>query len=517
MACYGGPNPINDPEKRRFILEWARPMFEAGLPMDKIGEAINDRWFKGRAPSKWIYDDILKGKGTPYEKGLRDVWKAQFDRRVKTQEAENLALSESKGFWGKMLSPLKAPARKVAVAYHFTVFPFVHAGQVAFLPKSWGIFTKGLLDTFGRSLRGSAMERLLTTMEHDERFGLGMKSEVDMGKHSKATGILSSFKGASKNAWDILTYMRFQLWKQAMDKHFRSDMTPEELLAMGKKMAIWANHATGSGKGFLMHKQISWIPFGPKLWQSHLNRIFGDPIETIKTFAKGDKATPAEKALAWKNFNTLVTTVGTQLGFLAVNQGVNWALAQFTGQKKVDDINWNNPSRSDWMAFKAFGLNIEVPGPQTEVRTVAKILATYFLSTPKDRRGASKREAVSGILGQYQYNKINPDLALGGELLAGENWMGRPLPGFLAHGSKPTPKRPQMSWVEFAGEHAPIPLEGPIGFVYDEFQKNGMSKKDALTQTKALIWYGLEALPMTALDVLGLRTSPEKPEPTPKK
>ena len=516
MACYSGPNPIDTPEKRRFILAWARPMFEAGLPMDKIGEAINDRWFKGRAPSKWLYDDILKGKNTPYEKALRDIWKTQFDRRVKTQEAENLAKSESKGWMDKALYTLGTAPRKLAVAYHFTVFPFVHAGQVFFLPKSWGIFTKGLLDTFGRSTRGSAMERLLTTMEHDEHFGLGMKSGVDMGKHSKATGILSSFKGASKNSWDILTYMRFQLWKQAMDKHFRSDMTPEELLAMGQKMAIWANQTTGSGKGFLMHKQISWIPFGPKLWQAHLNRIFGDPIETIKTFAKGDKATPAEKALAWKNFNSMVTMVGTQLGFLAVNQGVNWALGQFTG-KKSDDINWSNPSKSDWLAFKAFGLNVEVPGVQTELRTVAKILSTYFFSTPKERRGASKREAVASIAGQYEYNKINPSIVLGSEVLAGQNWMGRPLPGFLGRGQKGTPKHPQMSWIEFAGEHAPIPLEGPIGFVYDKFQENGMSKKDAMTATKALIWYGIEALPMTVLDVAGLQTRVEKPEPTPKK
>jgi len=513
MACYSGPNPINDPEKRRFILEWARPMFEAGLPMDKIGEAINDRWFKGRAPAKWIYDDILKGKGTPYEKGLRDVWKAQKERRDKTQEAENFAKTESMGAAGKILYTLATVPRKIATLGHFTVFPFTHAGQIAFLPKSWGIFTKSLLDTWGRSTRPAATERLLTAMEHDERFGLGMRSGVDMGKHSVPVGILSSFKGASKNAWDVLTVMRFELWKQAMDKHFRSDMTEDEMLAMGQKMAVWANNATGSGQGFLMHKQVSWIPFGPKLTQSKLNRIFGDPVETIRTFAKGDKATPAETALAWKRLSTMTWMVGTQLSFLAVNQGVNWALGQFTG-KKSDDINWGNPSRSDWMAFKVFGLNVEVPGVQTELRTVAKILSTYFFSTPKERRGASKREAVSSIAGQYEFNKINPSLGLGSEVLAGENWMGRPLPGFLGRGQKGTPKRPQMSWVEFAGEHAPIPLEGPIGFVYDKFQENGMSKKDALTATKALIWYGIEAIPQTALDVAGLQT---RPEPTPKK
>jgi hypothetical protein len=506
MACYDGPNPIDTPEKRRVIWDWARPMIDQGIPMDKIAEAINQRWFKGRAPDKWIYD-ILSGRKTPYSKTADALWRAQKARRDIAQQAENFARQESLGPAYKMLHTLFMAPRALATLGHWTVFPFTHAGDLAFRPASWKIFGKGLLDTWTKSTNAAATERLMTAMEHDPRFTLGLRSGVDMGKHSHPTGLLGTFKGPSKNAWDILTVMRFELWKSAMDRVVKPEMNEEELLDMGRQMATWANHATGSGKGALMHPNVAPLLFGPKLTQSKINRIIGDPIETVKTFAKGNRATPAEKAVAWKRFSGMVQMAGTQLAFLAINQGINAAIAEFTGSKKKDDINWKNPNRADWLAFKVFGLNVQVPGVGTEIRTIAKILATQW-ATPKELRGESRREHVSNLIGQYEMNKATPSIGLGIELGSGQNWMGRPLPGFLGRGQKGTPKRPSMTWTEFAGEHAPIPLEGPIGYFYDKMKDHGMSALDATTVTKGLIMFGL--------DVSGLQVQEEK-EPASKK
>ena len=497
MACYSGPNPIDTPEKRRVIWEWARPMIDKGMPMDKVADAINQHWFNGRAPAKWLYE-ILSGRQTPFKKAADAVWRAQKARRDIAQQAENFAKSESLGPLYKMWHGLWTAPRALATVGHFTVFPFTHAGDLAFRPASWKIFAEGLLNTWTKSTSSVKTEQLLSAMEHDQRFTLGLRSGVDMGAHSHPTGILGSFKGWSKNAWDILTVMRFELWKSAMDKSVTSEMTEEEVLDMGKHMAVWANHATGSGKGPLMHERVAPLLFGPKLTQSKINRMFGDPLETIKTFSKGDKATPAEKAVAWRRFSGAVQMTGTQLTFLAINQGINAAIAAATGSKDKHDINWSNPNRGDFLAFKAFGLNIQVPGVGTEIRNVAKVLATAFASH-KELRGESRRERAADILGQYEFNKLTPSLGLGMELGFRQNWMGRPLPFSSEEGTK---TRPKMTWAEFAGEHAPIPLEGPIGYFYDKMKERGMSALDATTVTKGLIMFGA--------DVAGLQTQEEK-------
>jgi hypothetical protein len=49
-------------------------------------------------------------------------------------------------------------------------------------------------------------------------------------------------------AWDILTTMRYDLWNHEMQKFIKPGMSQADVLDIGKNLADWANHATGSAK-----------------------------------------------------------------------------------------------------------------------------------------------------------------------------------------------------------------------------------------------------------------------------
>jgi hypothetical protein len=167
-----------------------------------------------------------------------------------------------------------------------------------------------------------------------------------------------------------------------------------------------------------------------------------------------------------------------------VNQGLLSALGI---RKKEDQVNFTDPTKSDFLAFKMGGIEGYVPGLHTEIRTLSQILATAFMSR-KELRGESRQGKVGGIVGQYIMGKVTPSIQRGEELLYGQNWRGQPVPWSSEAG---TPKEPRLSWGEYAGSIGPIPLEGPIGYVYDHIKKNGASSMDAAAITKGLIITGL--------------------------
>ena len=69
-----------------------------------------------------------------------------------------------------------------------------------------------------------------------------------------------------------------------------------------------------------------------------------------------------------------------------------------------------------------------------------------------------------------------------------QDYLGHPLPFSKDPG---TEGRPRLSWGEYLASAGPIPLSGPIGYIYDELQKVGMSKTESVGFIKALIYEGM--------------------------
>lgn len=491
--CYGGPNPVRDDE-RLTIWKWAKEQGGAneGFPIHSVANAVNTKFFGGMAKPEWI-DDILSGKKTPFREVALDMWKKQYNSRLIVQQAKDLSRIENMGPVAKKLRQLWTLPRSLAVFGHGVVFPITHGGDLIFRPESWGTFIKGTLRTYrgafnleraGLKDTGQAYTgRVLDSIQGDSQYDLGIRSGVDMGPKSRPSGLITrTYHGPAQRAWDLLTVMRFDLWKQQMSKFVEPGMSNAEVLEIGQKMADWANKATGSSVGPISRIGGEGV-FGPKLTQAKLSKIFADPVTTAKTFANWDKATPGEKAVAWTRLSGATQFLAANLGFLAVNQGLLSAL----GQK--DKINVTDPMKSDFLAFKGGGVLGNVPGLHTEIRTLGKILATAFMSR-KELRGDTKFTTTAKIAGQYGLGKLHPSFQRILELGLGENWLGRPVPWSTDPGTK---NKPRMTYGEFAASIGPIPLEGPTGYVYDTLKKKGVNSVDAAAITKALIIGGLGA------------------------
>jgi hypothetical protein len=485
MACYSGPNPVTDPNDRATIWKWAKENgIDSGLPYGKIHDAINQQFFSGMARPEWIHD-ILGGRKSPLREVSNAAWKAQYNRRVITQQAREISKVQAFGPVGKALNVLSAIPRYVATYGHGVVFPVTHGGDLALRPESWGTFFRGVFNSWTKSWSPAATERLLDSMKRDPLYDTALRSGLDVGETSRAGNLIGKKGGVSDRAWEVLTNMRYELWNREMQKFITPDMSQEQVLDIGKNLASWANHATGSVKTSI--PVLGRFMFGPKLTGSKLARLGADWGTTFKTFANWSNATAGEKAVAFTRFSGAMQYFGTMMGFLAVNQGVLSAL----GQK--DQINIDDPTKSDFLAFKGGGLEFSLPGMHTEIKTLGKLLAASVVDEKSAQgkamlRGRSKEQALAEIAGQWAMYKAAPSVTTAKEILTRQDWLGRPMPWSANPG---TEKKPRLSWGEYFGSHLPIPLTGPISYVYDQMRKGGMNVGDAVSVVRGLLRYGL--------------------------
>lgn len=498
-SCYSGPNPVTD-EERLVIWKWAKEHggIDAGMPYEKVHENINHHFFQDMAKPEWI-TDILSGRKTPFKELATEAWKKQYNRRMIVQAAQAR-------MQGRPLGPVLGTLKKVydfprfaSVWGHGFVYPFSHAGDLLFRPSSWGTFFRGVLNTYTKTIGKSgqaATERLVESMRRHPLYDLALHSGLDVGPNIHRGDMINLKEKGSQGlrAWDVLNTMRFELWTKAVEKHLTPEMTVKEKLDIGKNMAEWANHATGSGKGFLSNKWAGHVVFGPKLTQSKLNRMVADPVKTIKTLANWNNASAGEKIAARTRLSGLTQYFGTYLGFLAANQGYLKA----TGQK--DDINFLDPTASDWLAFKSNGMTVKVPGLHSEISFLGKMLAASYLSykwsDPK-YRAAMQRQQIKepfvashpgDVISSYLLSKGSPNVGLATEAYAGKDFIGTPLPWSPDPGK---PGKERLDPVQYILTKSPIPLAGPVRYFYDELTGKGASPLDAVGIIRGLVQFGV--------------------------
>jgi hypothetical protein len=332
------------------IWKWAKANgIDHGLPYDEVHDLINKEYFSGTGKSAWI-DEILAGRKTPFRELSNDVWRKQYNRRQAVNEAKAATEASALSPVAKTLKNILAIPRGVATFAHGVVFPITHGGELLFRPASWKVIGRGLLDTWTKSGSKAATEQLLNTMKNHEWFDMGIRSGLDVMDKAHETNLFMKSDSRfgklveplkiSKNAWLMIKVMRFNLWTNQMKKFIKPGMTNEAKLEIGKNLAEWANHATGSGEGFITKSGIGKVMFGPKITQAKLNRVFLDPVKTgrtvaqvavekmkldqnklfVKTFGNWEKATPGERAVAKTRLAGLTQYLIAGSGFLAANQ-----------------------------------------------------------------------------------------------------------------------------------------------------------------------------------------------------
>ena len=509
--CYSGSNPIGKltDQERLAMWKWVKengielhsPGHPPGqaMPMEQLHQVFNDHFFGGSLnPEKadWI-NEFLAARKTPFKRASDAAWAAQANRRNIQQQAKHLVSDKNASNLERAFDKVIAGPRYVTVGggTHGVVFPFTHAGALLLNPLRWGDFGRLVVNTW-KNLSPAQAEILRDTMARSPRFTMARRSGLDLSTHGTETG----GGNISSRTWNALIETRYRLWDAAMEKHTRAGMSVEDMDSIGKELAVWANHATGSGKGvFTSNKWISKAFFGPKLAQSYWNRLIGDPVKTINTFSNWKNATAGDKAVAMQRLRGAVTASMTYTGMLLANQ----AMLAATGQK--DQINWNDPSQSDWLSVKGWGMRLGLPGAmRSEINLIGQILATQSMKAEdlavvgiQGAKGATggrlqslREEYVARQLFDYGQRKATPVVGMAKELITGRDWEGRLLPWSHAEGKE---KKPPLSWGEYAWSKAPIPLSSAAGYVYDQLRKAGSSVMDASMWMRAAMVGGMAA------------------------
>jgi hypothetical protein len=517
-GCYSGDNPVKTLEEGIEIWRWAKANgIDHGLPLEEIHDLIKKEYFSGTdnpRVSAWI-NQILSGRKSPFKSVAMDAWAKQHNRQQIAQQAQAATEAQALSPVTKTIKGILSVPRGIATFGHGVVFPITHGGDLLYRPGSYGVFFRNLLRTWTKSGSAAATGIELSKMKKSELFDMAIRSKLDVLDKADETNLFSKVDpfGISKNAWALLKVMRYELWKSQMKKFIKPGMTNEAKLEIGKNLAEWANHATGSGKGPISDTGIAKVLFGPKITQAKLNKLFVDPVKTgrtvaqvaveklkldqnqafVKTFGNWEKATPGERAAAKTRLSGLAQNLGVATGFIAVNNGLLWATGQKDKDGKQTWVNVTNPKKSDWMAFKAGGYEWSIPGMHSEFKALGQMLAAAFMSSEEANKfshGMGKRALLIDIFGKYEANKFTPALSGGLEALSGHDYQGRPLP--WVH-EKPKAGKPSYTWMEYALSHGPIPLTGPIKYVYDQLRGKGVSALDSTAIIKGLIITGVGA------------------------
>jgi hypothetical protein len=498
--CYSGSNPLGKltDQERLGMWKWVKEnAIDHGMPLEQVHETFNNHFAGGTLKPEWV-NEFLAARKTPFKRASDAAWAAQANRRYIQSQAKHLVNDRNATNLERAAKMVIAGPRYVTVGggVHFAVFPFSHGGALLLNPLRWKAFARMVFHTW-KNISPAQAEILRDTMARSPRFTLAQRSKLDLSTHGNETG----GGNLSSRGWAALVESRFRIWDAAMDRHTKAGMSVDDIDSIGRELAVWANHATGSGQGVITaHPVLSSAFFGPKLTQSYWNRLIGDPVKTLSTFSSWNRATAGEKVVAMQRLRGAMTAATTYTGMLVANQ----VLLAASGQK--DKINWNDPSKSDWLGFKWGGFQWGLPGAMhTELKLIGQIVAAQTMK-PEDlakvgmmvphgkvapaRLMSLREQYVARQLLQYAQNKATPVYGIGKELVTGHDFMGRPLPWSSDKGDV---KHPPISWGEFAWSKAPIPLSAAAGYVYDQLRKAGASVTDASMWMRAVMVGGVSA------------------------
>lgn len=436
----------------------------------------------------------------------RDIGQIAYEKSSKASRAAQLV--------NKLVTGIK-------VVGHGTVGMVTHAGGLLYRPEisTQKIWWQNFGRQFGMWAKPEFHEQLIHRLTSDKDFetwknsGLSIDPETnytdygilaDALKHlsekaGKPGKAMANFLEGGRRGFDALKLARLELSKRDWDK------VPEEIKAdpqasseMRRYIAEMNNKATGaipgkvnpvgttveSGLYNLAKNPISDIAmFAPRLYASRWARIVVDPIKTVNTFANWNNATPAERAIATKRLKNAALFTSGYIGALAVNQ----AILSATGSKQK--VNILDPTKADWLKFKAFGKEIVADGGLLDpVRLLGQIVIGDLLMD-KPWRGQTGYNKIWQDLGKYYRGKMNPTLGFVTDVATGKDYSDRPLPFPSMLGAGPEqpekPGKPKYTWGEWLLQQGPIPLSGGTRVAYEELRKEGMSHLDAMKFLKA--------------------------------
>lgn len=398
-------------------------------------------------------------------KALTDeMWLKQQKYRHVDQAAKRWLYEANLPGYRKAIEAVPKVLFSLKVGFHGTVALGTHAPMVAFQPPFWKLYVENFakmyrmvnpFGTGGVKYYEMQMSDLVRRPNYTVARRAGLVNDPyqyeDFNSPDTSKYIASVTKMGNRG-YSVLKVIRQDMFDQHWNDLPQTSKTPE----MAAALADGINHSTGVVQAGAP-RGTNLILFAPRLAASRVAWLVGDPIKSVHTFANWKNATQAERMFAINQVKEKAWVTGTLAGLLALNQGFLSA----TGSKQK--INFTNPMKSDFMKFKAAGMELAYGNAMLSMaRLPVRLYQIRESDGGKLKNLVYPDEDTYSVLGSYGRSQLSPFASLATTLWLKGDWENRPLP----NSSRQVPKRLRAqgvkpyTWTEFFAEQfLPIPAE----------------------------------------------------------
>lgn len=361
------------------------------------------------------------------------IKRMRTEARVKS-EARNWLKNQEYPGWLRFVRSVPRYFFMDKIFGHGLVPMITHAGNMMFNPYSWGTYFPAWLEMY-RMTFGSGKLGLSGAEYHTLKMGelinhpnfefwrsskialqcdpFRLTDDYQIYRLKKALGGL--VEGRGFDALKTLRLARAEQWWDMVPDHLKT----QDMAAL---IAEDVNHATGIVKT-RFHEALNWAMFAPKLEASRWAFVFKDTIKAANYLAHWRTASPEQLWWAKRELTQKAAMVGMYYGMLAMNQG----FLKLCGSDQ--QINFDDPTESDFMAFKVAGYKIGFVSPMIGmVRLFANMLHAGQGELRPREKMEPRQNLMDTAIGKYARGKFSPFASAAYDLATQQDFMGRPLP-----------------------------------------------------------------------------------------
>lgn len=473
------------PEDAKDIWEYAKENYvDKDVPFnDMIKNVATDLGLNG--------NQIMSAIVTP--KGAKEVtvamFKKQYERNKAMQLAKEYVKTTDNSATKKFVNMLPSAFFNLKTYGHGTVGFITHAGPNIFRPSVWGSYWPNALKQFSFAYGNTgkyemAIQGLRNSPNFDvwNQAGLAVDPKVSYDEYQMFGKKMSWLGEAGTRGFNALKFLRYDMAETFYNRASASEKADPSLR---EHIAELVNHATGHSE-IKIPSKIAKVFFAPGLEISRWQRMIIDPAQAANTVLNWNKKSPAEQAAAKIVFAGAGEKLATYAALLAANAGL------LTAMRSKQQINLTDPSKSDWLKFKAGDKTIDFTGgilnPLRLLSVVGHEAVLSATGNKKELKTKPGDKDASTLASQVRY-KLSPIAGEGADMLTGTDAMGNPLPWSNV---PPGPGRHKMDWTEYGTMQLPIPIEAGVKAAVDGMRERGVSKLQINDIMNGLLQFGVE-------------------------
>lgn len=422
-------------------------------------------------------------------KGLADdLWRKRQQERSLKLQAKRWIHDQSVPFFQRTFQKLPRFLFGLKVFGHGTVALGTHSPALAFQPQFWPEYARNFGRMYGMVFKPAYHERLMQELVRRDNYTIAQRAGLQNNPFQfeeyvdpSMNVLVRKLTGGGSRGYSVLKLLRQDVFDHQWNNLPKTQQIPEVAQALAESI----NHVTGvTQRGAPRGTHI--LLFAPRLEASRVAWMAVDPAKSMLTLMNWKNASYGDRVFAINQIKEKLTVAGTMAGLLGLNQ----AILSYSDSKQK--VNFTNPLESDFLKFKAGGMNISYGNPMISMaRLPLRLLEIGAGGGGKTRNVVYPDERAGTALFDYLRSQESPFASLVTDLILRSDPTGRPLP----HATYPVPARLRRkgvepyTWPEFLTEQlSPIPLQEAIKEVWGE--QFGMSDQQQKALATMLFMWG---------------------------